>query len=285
MNAIIDGLPEAEYRAMPGLSGTEVAKILDNPADLKWRRDHPTPSTAAQSLGTLVHALVLTPDVPLNIGVNPFSYNKERKEWTARKAELEAEGLTPIPGDVLGAAVTMRNAVMAHPEARRLLEAPGHSEVTVTGEHNGAPLKGRIDRLPNVGPVIDLKSGKDVSVRGMEYAASDYGYFTQLRHYARLAGREEVAPYIIAVRNQDRPAVRVYQIDAETWDLAGHAVTEAWNRYAECVTTGEWPDTAAEGIALIGLTPWARTALERQIDGTLADAQIAEIAALIGEQA
>lgn len=261
MNAIIDGLPEAEYRAVPGLSGTEVAKILDNPADLKWRRDHPTPSTAAQSLGTLVHALVLTPGVPLPFALNPYSYQYDRKKWQARQDLIILSGQTKVDKNTWDGAHRMAEAVMANPEARRLLEAPGYSEVTFTGEHNGAPLKGRIDRLPNVGPVIDLKTARDVSPAGMARFIGDYGTVTQLAHYALLADRLE-QPIIIAVRNQDRPAVAVYRIADMTWQIALDATRRAWDLYADCHNTGNWPDTYADEIRDLELKPWAMDELD-----------------------
>lgn len=262
MNAIIDGMPEAEYRALPGLSGTGVAKLLASPADYAYDLANPEPPNASMSLGTLVHAMVLTPDVPLTVGVNPFSYNGQRKEWTARKAELEADGLTPIGADVMARAELMRDAVMGNPIAARLLTAPGHSEVTVTGEHRGAPLKGRIDRMPEVGPIVDVKTAREVAPDFMARFIGTYGVATQLAHYALLMGNEIARPYVIAVRNSRRPAVAVYQIGEPTWQVAVNATRRAWDAYAECVKTGMWPDPNAEQIGDLELPAWSFDALE-----------------------
>lgn len=264
---IHDDIPEATYRAMPGLSGTEVAKILDNPADLKWARENPTPSTASMSLGTLVHAMVL--DQPTNAVVSeyPDFRTNAAKAW---RAEVEAEGLTVVKAEDYEQAETMRDAVLANATAAKLLAAPGRSEVTVTGERRGAPLKGRIDRLADSGLVIDLKTTRDVSVGAFERALSDYGYACQVAHYAALAGSDQ-RPVFIAVRNERRPAVAVHRIGATTWEAARRAVAEAWNRYADCIEADSWPDLHADGITDIDMKPWALDALARQITTGLED--------------
>ena len=259
MNAIIDGLPEAEYRAMPGLSGTEVAKILDNPADLKWNRDNPREATASMSLGTLVHALVLGTDPHVTVSAFPDFRTKAAREW---RDEAEASGLTVITRADLATAEAMRDAVMGNPIARQLLEAPGHSEVTVTGEHRGAALKGRIDRLPSAGPVIDLKTARAVDPHAMSRFIADYGTATQLAHYALLADRADEAPIVIAVRNTGRPAVAVYRLAPVTWHVALEATRRAWDIYADCIETGIWPDPHADGINELELATWAMDALE-----------------------
>lgn len=244
---------EIEYRALPALSGTGVADLLKSPADYKWRLDNPRPSTPAQALGTLVHALVLGTE-PTAV-VSPFdsSRTKEAREWKALQA---VDGIDVVSAEDWEAAEVMRDAVAAHLEASALLNLPGKSEVIVSGEHKGAPLKGRIDRLPDTGPIMDLKTSRDHSRDAMERAMGEYGSATQLAHYALLTGREEHRPYIIAVRNTDRPAVAVYRIAEMTWHIALDATRRAWDIYAECVRTDTWPDPYAVGVGELEMKPW-----------------------------
>lgn len=259
--AIQHGMGEAEYRAMPGLSGTRVKAVLDSPADYRWDLDHPQPSTPAQALGTLVHALILGTYTAEAFPVSPFDSFRtaEARFWRDEQIALGYQVITEAD---LATAKAMRLAVEAHAEARELLTAPGSSEVTVTAEHNGAPMKGRIDRLPDVGALIDLKSARDVSHDAMERFIGDYSTSTQLAHYALIAGREEYRPLIIAVRNDRRPTVAVYRVGEMTWAVALDATRRAWDLYAECYTSGNWPDPHATGIADIELKPWAMDALD-----------------------
>lgn len=298
---VVTDMDERTYRALPGLSGTGVAKLLESPADYAYDLAHPTPSTGAQSLGTLVHAFVLgtytddtdpyafeAPTLDPEIVVAPFNDFRGAlaRDWkkaavaegadaervvsrTAHNSMLDdlakkAEALEAKRVESHAKALVIADAVLAHPTARQILEAEGQSEVTVTGEHRGAPLKGRIDRLPANRLVVDLKTGRDVSPGAMSYAMGDYGYACQFAHYAALV-ESDLRPVVIAVRNERRPAVAVYRIEAATWDAAQRAVAEAWNRYADCIEADAWPDTAPDGITDIGLTSRALSALEAQI--------------------
>lgn len=259
MNAIIDGMPEAEYRALPGLSGTGVAKLLTSPADYAYDLANPEPPNASMSLGTLVHAMVLGQPTRAMVSEYPDFRTKAARDW---RAEVEAEGLSVVTADTWERAELMRDAVMGNPIAARLLTAPGHSEVTVTGEHRGAALKGRIDRALEVGPIVDLKTAREVAPDFMARFIGTYGVATQLAHYALLTGTEIQRPYVIAVRNSRRPAVAVYQIGELTWQVAVDATRRAWDTYADCIETGVWPDPYAEQIGDLELRAWDMDALE-----------------------
>lgn len=263
MSTLHHGMSERDYRALPGLSGTGVAKLLDNPADYRYDLDHPEPPSASMSLGTLVHALVLGTDLPCVVTDYADFRTKAAQAW---KAEQEALGLAVIKADEMAHAEAMRDAVLAHPVARQLLEADGESEVSVTSEHRGAPLKGRVDRLAANGLVIDLKTARDIGDASLERSLGDYGYACQFAHYASLVG-SDLRPVVIAVRNERRPAVAVRRIGEPTWDVARRAVVEAWNRYADCTESGVWPDLTGDAITDINMRPWALDALDRQISG------------------
>lgn len=253
---------EATYRALPGLSGTGVKRLLESPADYKYELDHPAPSTPAQALGTLVHALVLGTDV--RAIVSPFDSFRtaEAREWKA--AQISA-GNDIVTADDWYRAGVMRDAVMAHPEARALLDADGSSEVAVTSQHRGAPLKGRIDRLTG-GIVMDLKTTRDVSADAMARFMGDYGAATQLAHYGLLVNPEPPRPYIIAVRNTGRPSVAVYRVGEVTWAVALDATKRAWDTYAECLESDVWPDPYATGVHDLDLKPWALDDLDPESD-------------------
>ena len=259
---IYPDMTERHYRALPGLSGTQVATILESPMLYRHQSDNPRQSTPAMGFGTIVHALVL--DQPLPCIVSPYDSfrTKAAQEW---KTEQEDDGLIVVTADVMDSAISAAESVLAHPVANALLAAPGGSEVSVTGEHRGQPLKGRIDRLPDVGPIVDLKTDRDITPRGMSQSIGDYGYATQLQHYAKLADRPEPA-IIIAVENIAPYRVAVYRIDDLTWDLGRRGVELAWDLYADCIETDTWPSGLPDDITDIGLRPWAYDELEYRID-------------------
>ena len=254
-------LSETVYRALPGLSGTQVKTILESPARYRWERDHPRPRTAAMGLGTLFHALVLGQPLDVVVDDREFRSNAD-KAW---RAEQEALGLTVIKSDVMETARAMHQAVVDHDVAHQLLAAPGESEVSVKGEHRGYPLKGRIDRLTE-SRVIDLKSARDASPQAMAGALHEYGYALQLAHYAQLAGIDP-PPILIVCENTAPYLVAVYEIGALTWQMALAATARAWDIYANCEDRDVWPSGLPEGVMELEMRPWALDALDVDIEG------------------
>lgn len=304
---------EVDYRALPALSGTGVSTLLESPADWLWKQEHPTQTTPAMMFGTLVHALTLnnyteaedpyafTPaSIDPSVVLSPFEYFRtaEARAW---RDEQKAAGLVPVnqsdyqklvdkaeatnaalqakKDDAHQRAQVLADAVHSHDVAGRILSAPGTAEVVVSGNHNGAPLKGRIDWLPVGGPIVDLKTARNVNLRAMSSALDSFGYATQLAHYGLLADRLD-RPYIIAVRNEQRPAVAVYRLGQATWDAALRATERAWDIYAECVKTGVWPDPHANRVLDVDAPYWTIDRLNGQ---DLADETIAALENMIGE--
>lgn len=255
-------MSEREYRALPGLSGTQVATILESPMKYRWELDHPRESTSAMGFGTIVHALVLGQPLPCVVSEYDDFRTKAAQEW---KAAQGASGLIVVKQDVMDAAYAAADSVWGHLVAADLLAKRGKSEVAVTGEHRGHALKGRLDRLPDTGPIVDVKTGRDVTAHGMASAMAEYGYATQLAHYAALAERPE-APVIVAVENTAPYRVAVYRLDELTWDLAQRATALAWDVYADCMESDTWPSGLPDDVTEIGLRPWAYDELELRVN-------------------
>jgi len=252
----VNAITEAEYRAIPALSGTGVAELLRSPADYHYKLSHPSEPSPAMALGTLTHALILGQEPSAVVSPYPDFRTKEAREWR------DSQVLDVVTADVWAAAEAMAEAVHAHPVAAGLLGQMGEPEVVVTGEHRGAALKGRIDYLPASGPVIDIKTARDHTAPAMSGALGEYGIATQLAHYALLAGRDEDRPLVIAVRNTGRPAVAVYRIGEVTWAVALAATRRAWDLYAECIESGVWPDPYATGVHDLEMKSWALDELD-----------------------
>jgi len=255
-------MSEQDYRALPGLSGTQVATILESPMKYRWELDHPRERTSAMGFGTIVHALVLGQPLPCVVSEYDDFKTKAAREW---KAAQESSGLIVVKADVMNAAFDAAASVDRHPVASALLNAPGKSEVSVKTEYRGYVMRGRLDRLPDVGPVVDFKTDKDITPSGIQWSMAEYGYATQLAHYAALVDRPE-APLIVAVENTAPYRVAVYQLDALTWNLAQRATALAWDIYADCMDTNTWPSGLADDVTEIGLKPWAYDELELRVN-------------------
>mgnify|MGYP005812798979 CR=1 FL=1 len=249
-------LTDAEYRAIPALSGSAISDLLRSPAVYRWRMDHPTPSSPAQALGALIHAFVLGQEPPAIVSPYDDFRTKEAREWR------DSQVLEVVKADVWDLAVNVAAAILDHPAAAKILAAPGKSEVAVSGEHRGYALKGRIDRLPDVGPIVDVKTARDVMPDAMSRFMADYGTATQLAHYALITGRESERPIIIAADTTEPHLVAVYRIGEFTWQVALNATRRAWDIYADCMESGVWPSGLSDDITDLEMKPWALDELD-----------------------
>lgn len=158
-------------------------------------------SQEALDFGTLVHTVILEPDYadrylptdPFEVGVkkdgsratNPTNTDA----WRRFVTEAEEFGREIIPVDWWDRAHRMRDAVLAHGEARELLFSDdGESEVSAFArDSTGVRHKARFDRLiPDA--AVDLKT---TSAQPGEYNLTKtviaYGYETSAAHYLAVA--------------------------------------------------------------------------------------------------
>ena len=149
--------------------------------------------------------------------------------------------------------------VLAHREARQLLEADGLREhaVRFTDRLVDPPIlaKAMLDKV-NDDCVIDLKSAKDPTPRGFAWAVADRGYHRQQAFYKRAL--EAVYGYcikdflFIAVGSGDRPECYVHRLKATAAELGDRQVQSDLARLAMCRRMDDWPDKAA-GIHTLDL--------------------------------
>ena len=261
-------IPEAEYRAMPGVSGTAIGDLLTSPMRYAYKLANPTPSTPAMALGTLFHALTLGQPHPFIVSEFDDFRSKAAREWKALQA---TEGNEVVTADVWATAESMRDAVLAHRDAAELLAMRGDSEVSLTWDEGGTPCKGRIDRLADAHAVIDLKSAR--SLDGFNKSIGEYAYHAQLMHYRRgvMATRDAhdaPRPLIIAVENTAPHRVQVVQLSLTDAAQGEAMCVEAYQRWADCTAAGVWPSGLPDGVAQSSIPAWSA----RQWDAHLSEA-------------
>lgn len=240
---------EADYHAHPALSSTQARWLLDSPA--RYRHNLANREEKVDyDIGHALHAKVLGvgspvvayPDEHLTPSGN-VSTKAATVEWAA---EQRAAGLVPVAPAAMVGVDAMAEAALAHPEARSLLEADGHSEVSVfaTDPDTGVDVRARIDRLTD-DFAIDVKTTRgtaDPIGFGREAAKLDYPvqavwYLDALRW----AGVDDVAWRFIVIEKAPPHLVAVHVLDDVTLLTATERAKRAREIYAECVATDQWP--------------------------------------------
>ncbi len=264
-------VPADTYHQWGAIGSTNLSQLARSPAHFRHARDNPAEPTPAQVIGDAAHLCILQPDLfPSRYVVAPECdrRTKEGKASYAAFCELNA-GKTSIKSDDWAACQAMRDAVMAHPMARLLLEEQTGVEVSGAWRcpDTGVACKLRADALCATDSVaVDLKTTTDASPAAFERAIFQYGYWRQAAHYVHgLAALGCVVDsfVIVAVEKDPPHAVGVYRVLDDVLAMGHDDAVRQLEKYKRCEASGCWP-AYGDGIKDIGIPRWAMRDLEGQ---------------------
>ena len=242
---LLHDIPGDVYRSWPGVHSGLLNEIARSPAHARHYQLEGRKDTPALCLGRKTHYACLEPD-------------KWREMWMLAKvgpmtkAFQAAQDANPdrivVTEDQQEQINAMTMAVWDHPEARRILSAPGGIETCAqwTDAETGLPAKVRLDKYTNDHILADLKTTLDASPRKFMNAAIAYGYHRQAAWYRR--GYREATGYtgplpfrFIAVEKAPPFVVAVYEMSSDDLDCVDRDVQRLLRTWAECVRTDNYP--------------------------------------------
>lgn len=261
LEGVVIGLDDVTYHAHPALSSTGARKLLESPAKFKYSLEHPQPHKEAFSLGTAVHTRILGTGADIVTypaeHLTPSGAASTKAATIAWAEEQRATGNVVIAPADARRVNGMAEAVLAHPEARQILETVAGREVSVFADVDGVAVRARFDIYDGVNGG-DLKSARDASPAGFNRSVANYGYAFQERWYREVdiaaTGTELESFKFLVCENFAPYLVGVYDLDFMWDDIAKEKVKRARDLYRACTETGEWP-----GYPTVTLTPpnWA----------------------------
>lgn len=186
-------------------------------------------------------------------------------EWLANNSArqvLSEEDWTHLHG--------MRDAVMAHPAASKLLRMPGEAERSyyAIDPKTGMLLRCRPDYDTDAGILVDLKSTDDASPEGFARSIAKWRYHVQDPFYvdtcnlaidqAGLDMRKKRMMVFIAVEKKPPYAVGVYKLDAESVEIGRLEYRSDVDKLAHAIETNEWP-AYGDDVQPITLPAWKKS--------------------------
>ncbi|MEI5032478.1 PD-(D/E)XK nuclease-like domain-containing protein [Streptomyces sp. S1A(2023)] len=267
--AVIDGMTAEDYHAdRNSISSTGLRKILAPgcPAQLRYDLDHPQPHKKEFDLGHAAHLMVL--------GEGPELAVIDYPDWRKKDAQIErddayAEGKVPLLTKDHDMVQAMADAIRQHPLAGPLFTpGTGLAEQSIfwTDPATGVRCRVRPDwlkQLPGLTLCVDYKTIKAADPDTVSKAIRDHAYHQQDALYTDgiwaalqpddvrfiFVFQSKTAPYLITVRelaDQDR-------------DIGRARNERALRTYADCQTTGVWPDWngPVTDIPTISMPTWA----------------------------
>lgn len=241
-------MTEAEYRAHPAISRSQLAMISESPEKFKYNLEHPKPATPALLLGQVLHKLVLEPETfEEEFAVCPVVDRRTKigKELFA-EFEESAKGKTVVPAEIAEQAGFMRDALLANPFVVKLLNGEREKEFFWSDDLTGEECKCRTDVLTRVGgkmTIVDVKTTTDASTDAFMRSAINYLYDLQSGMYCegvkKVTG-EDPDFVFIAVEKEAPYAVNILKAD-KTFIQRGYDIfREFIGIYHDCKTTGNW---------------------------------------------
>ena len=263
-------LTNAEYHGQPcdgpSISASGLKTIIgDSPAEF-WRTSSlnpdsvPSPDKPAFRIGSAAHTLLLEPEkVAREIAVIPAAMlSASGSTGTSAAREFIADaiynGQTPIKPSEWLEIQQMRNALAAHPHARRAL-TKGKPEVSLIMRDAATQiyLKSRPDFMPDTSGhyIVDYKTTADLS-KWERSACLDLRYDIQgalmLWAAQEVAGiepkgilylvQEKKAPYTVGMLAFSIDNIRTRAL----LDCARLDLRQAIETFQFCLNSGQWPD-------------------------------------------
>jgi len=217
----------------------------------------PRTETEAMKIGTMVHTIILEPELITNYAVfndaqivaeigggNPRATNRY-KEWKHAHA-IENQGKIFVSHAEMESAKRMSDAVYSHPSAKDLLtDFTAEQTFMWVDPETGVKCKCRPDAVKNDGKIIlDIKSTEDA---GEAFAKSvfNYRYHVQAPFYmdgfeAATGIRPEWFIFIAVEKNPPYDVV-VYYTPADVMEFGRNEYKNDLRRFKECQQSGVWP--------------------------------------------
>lgn len=282
-------LPASEYHRESAISASHLRKLWQTtPAHyIQWLNE-PEEPTIDMILGTLCHQAILEPGSPLpQIMVPPETYPapadsslvKTKKvvagdqvawSWNAKYCKQWRQNLEDRGIIVCSESDEMRvrcaaKAIARHTVARELIDSIKHTEVSILCDLPQFGLRGkaRLDIVPRMAVLGDLKFTHDASTRAFQDHSYKMGYHIQAAWYLDMwnavAGSEDRKEgfRIVAVESDPPYAVNVLNMKPDLIEDGRRIYTEMLELYARCKKSDDWPAYGNEAVEM-GKPYWVK---------------------------
>jgi hypothetical protein len=249
-----------DYRQRPGISSSELKKIMITPAHYKHWKDNQTEDTPSLLFGRAAHKYILeTYDFYTEFAVAPSCdrRTKEGKE-TWNKFVAESGGKDVITQEQFEIIDSMRNSAYATPFVSKLLS--GEKELSFWGvdEETGLAIKCRPDCLTEWNGkhiLIDYKTCTDAENTKFCRDSIEFGYDLQLAMYRDILKQNTGHDYMVVIIAQEKSApyvTNVFQLSENYLENGTELYKEMLKVYKECSETDNWYGYMRDGISILG---------------------------------
>jgi hypothetical protein len=243
---IIKNLSYNEYDKMEGISNSKLNEIWKSPAHYKLSLEEKK-ETDALKFGSLLHCLVLEPnnfDRDFAVAPNIDKRSNANKEIHAI-FEQENAGKTIVTQEQFELANILKDKIMEHEIARKLLTGKGENEIALfwEDEETKVKCKAKLDRIKNC-IVIDLKTTRSAHPDDFMRGAYEYGYHRQSAWYSdgyEQCFKEQPKGFVfIAIETVPPYNIAIYEATELFKEIGKIEVRKNLQTYKTCKETNNW---------------------------------------------
>ena len=255
MNKIITGMTSESYHKNPAIGSSTLSMASKDPYSVEWQKSCPVDEEKIKTFdfGTAMHTICLEP----HLFDSEFVVMPEMNLRTnAGKGEKTEFLMAHKDHKILTAAEykhlrLMFESVMAHKQARALIEADGLAEASYfwTDEKTGIQCKCRPDKhIHSRGLLVDVKTTPDL--KKFCYSVEDYRYFVQDPWYcdgvSRFTDQQVTMEFLVIQKTIEcgRYPVRVVRLPEEAIIYGRKTYRDDLDRYADFADRIHEPQTA-----------------------------------------
>ena len=258
-----------EYRQRPGISSSELKKIMITPAHYKHWKDNPQEDTPALLFGRSAHKYILeTYDFYTEFAVAPNCdrRTKEGKEiWN--KFVAESEGKDVITQEQFEQIEEMRKVMLATPFVSKLINGEHEISYFWVDEDTGLECKVRPDSINHkLKVIVDYKTCDNAETEHFMKQAIRLGYDVQASYYLDGVKANTGEDYIfVFIAQEKKPpyAVNILQASDVFIESGRQTYKSLLETYKECEESGNWYGyMGANGeINSLGVPKWIENML------------------------
>lgn len=249
---IYTGLSNPDYHSKSAYSKSQLDHVSNAPGLLSWSKKAPSDeSSAAALVGTALHTLLLEPNLfESQYAIEPTGLDRRTKVGKANaelfEQEVASKGLIVLTSQEWDMLQAQRDSVMAHAEARALLESKqGKAELSVFWQDpdTGLECRCRPDWWAYPEVLLDVKTTDDPSAWAFGKSTNDYRYHVQDSFYSdgcSIASGTNIEEFLFLAigkkRELGRYPVRLYRLNHRAKDLGRDLYKKDLNTILTCQT-------------------------------------------------
>ena len=241
-------IPEEVYHAISPMGHSRLCGYKESPAHYKASLTKVFKPSAAMTLGSAIHCMILEPHLfTRQYAIMPRTFKDKRAKGYKDWYDNFGVGKVVIDEATHAKVVNATSSVLTHPDIYDYFASGVSEHVGIaTDTETGIRMKIRMDKYhPEQKVIVDLKTtSKNIASKQYLNSIAEYNYIVQAAYYsdvAEIIDGDEHQYLLIAVETEPPFSVIMYMMDHGTIQLGRRTYRKYLDKHKECLDSGKYP--------------------------------------------